>query len=191
MKLRRHTTHFELSRLFILSESGVTSVFVTWVNFMFHQWKEIDWWPSREAVDFFAPSDFHAKFPKTRVIVDGTESPIMKPKQPVAQQSTFSTYKNKNTMKVLVGCIPGGLVSYVSGAYGGATSDRQICERSKLTTMCDPGDSIMADKGFNVQDLFESRDIIINIPSFFQGKEQNVNQHCSQRQENCKQSSAC
>ena len=46
-------------------------------------------------------------------------------------------------------------------------SDRQICERSPLCTNCDPGDSIMADKGFNVQDLFETNKIVINIPTFF------------------------
>jgi len=34
IKLRRHITNFELSRLFKLTESGVTSVFVTWINFV-------------------------------------------------------------------------------------------------------------------------------------------------------------
>lgn len=170
IKLRQHPTNFELSRWFKLSENGVSSVFITWVNFMACQWGEIDWWPSRELVSFFAPTDFYAKFPRTRVIVDGTECPIMKPKQPIAQQATFSTYKNQNTVKVLVGATPGGLTSYVSPAYGGPTSDRQICERSSLLTRCDPGDSIMADKGFNVQDLFVHRDISVNIPTFFRKK---------------------
>lgn len=39
--------------------------------------------------------------------------------------------------------------------------------------MCEPGDSIMADKGFNVQDLFASNDITVNIPTFFKRKKQN------------------
>ena len=60
-------------------------------------------------------------------------------------------------------------MSYCSDAYGGAASDRQIVERSSLAQMCDPGDSLMADKGFNVQDLFENVDVKINIPSFFKG----------------------
>ena len=33
--------------------------------------------------------------------------------------------------------------------------------------MCDPGDSIMADKKINVQDLFAPFDVSINIPTFF------------------------
>ena len=82
------------------------------------------------------------------------------------QQATFSTYKNRNTVKVLVGITPAGLVSYVSPAYGGSTSDRQICERSGLPTMSDPLDEIMADKGFNVEDLFLPYQVRLNIPTF-------------------------
>ena len=52
-----------------------------------------------------------------------------KPKDPRAQQATFSSYKNRNTLKVLVGSTPGGLVNDVSPAYGGCTSDRQTVER--------------------------------------------------------------
>ncbi len=62
-------------------------------------------------------------------------------------------------------------MSYVSPAYGGSTSDRQIVERSDLTTKLDPTDSIMADKGFDVQDIFAPMDVTVNIPTFF--KKQN------------------
>ena len=170
IKLRQHKTNFELSRLFSISEASVSNIWITWVNFMFHQWKEIDLWPERDLVRYFTPTDFYRQFPTTRVIIDGTECPVMKPKPPRAQQSTFSTYKNRNTVKVLAGATPGGLVSYLSPAYGGSTSDRQIVERSRLTTLCDKGDSIMADKGFNVQDLFAPYDVTINIPTFFRNR---------------------
>jgi len=79
------------------------------------------------------------------------ECPIKKPKDPSAQKSKCSTNTNKNTIKVLVGATPGGFVSYVSDSYGGSTSDRQIVERSALTSMCSPNGSIMADKGFSAQ----------------------------------------
>ena len=137
---------------------------------MAKQWKEINIWPSRNLVRYFSPSDFKAKFPTIRVIIDGTECPVKKLKAPRAQQSTFSTYKNKNTVKTLVGASPGGLISYVSPAFDGSTSDRQIVERSNLYTLCDPGDSIMSDKGFNVQDLFATFDVAINIPTFFRNR---------------------
>ncbi|CAC5413894.1 unnamed protein product [Mytilus coruscus] len=170
VKLRQHKTNFELSRLFNISETAVINIWITWINFMFHQWKEINIWPERDLVRFFSPYNFRRQFPTTRIIIDGTECPIRKPRSPIAQQSTFSTYKNRNTIKILVGATPGGLVSYVSPSYGGSSSDRQICESSRLMTICDHGDSIMADKGFNVQDLFAPYDVSINIPTFFRKK---------------------
>ncbi|XP_014675613.1 PREDICTED: uncharacterized protein LOC106815637 [Priapulus caudatus] len=167
VKLRRHTTDFELSRLFEISEKSVANICVTWINFMAVEWDEIDWWPVKELVKYYMPSDFKMKFPATRVILDGTECPIMKPADALAQQATFSSYKNRNTVKVVVGASPGGLVSYVSPAYGGSTSDRQVVERSNLMKIYDSGDSVMVDKGFSVQDLFVSSNVTINIPTFF------------------------
>ena len=110
-------------------------------------------WPQQEVIRFFCPQDFKAKFPNTRVILDGTEFPIKKPKLPVAQQVTFSSYKNRNTVKTVVGSTPGGLISYISPTFGGSTSDRQIIERSALAQLCDPKDLVMADKGFDVQNI--------------------------------------
>ena len=167
IKCRLYKTNFELSTLFGVSVTDVYAIFVTWIKFMSLQWRELNMWPDRETVDFFAPFDFKQKFPSTRVIVDGTEIPIKKPSPPAAQQVTFSSYKNKNTAKSLIGITPGGLVSYVSDAYGGSASDRQIVERSHLIDTMDPGDSVMADKGFDVQDLFAPYDVTVNIPTFF------------------------
>ncbi|XP_014677368.1 PREDICTED: uncharacterized protein LOC106817220 [Priapulus caudatus] len=170
VKLRQHMPNFAISRTFAISVNSVTNIFVTWINFMSHEWSELTWWPSQDLVYYFTPSDFRAKFPTTRVILDGTEFPIKKPKNPLLQQATFSTYKNKNMAKVVVGGTPGGLISYVSDAYGGSASDRQIIERSGMQQMCEPGDSIMVDKGFNIQDLFVSANVFINIPQFFKNK---------------------
>ncbi|XP_053390474.1 uncharacterized protein LOC123549725 [Mercenaria mercenaria] len=170
IKLRRLTTNFELSRMFGIAESVICNIFVTWIIFMYRQWGELDIWPSQKLDRYFAPTSFRRHYPNTRVIIDGTECSIRKPKNPTAQQATFSTYKNRNTVKVLVGCTPGGLVSYVSPSYGGSTSDRQIVERSSLVRICDRNDSVMADKGFNVQDIFAPKDVHINIPTFFKKK---------------------
>ena len=56
----------------------------------------------------------------------------------------------------------------MSGAYGGSASDRQIVEQPNLRAITDPGDSITADKGFDVQNLFAPHDVTVNIPTFFQ-----------------------
>lgn len=170
IKLRLHTPNFELSRMFDMSEYSVSNVFITWINFMYRQWNDIDIMPSRDMTTFFMPDDFRAKFPATRVIIDGMECPIKKPKNPLAQQATFSSYKNRNTLKAVIGSTPGGLISLVSQAYGGSTSDRHVVERLSLGNVCDPGDSVMADKGFNIQDLLATHDVHVNIPTFLKKK---------------------
>ena len=170
IKCRLYKTNFELSRMFRITESEVYCIIVTWLRFMSLQWREINIWPEKELVDFFTPSDFATKYPSTRIILDGTEFPIKKPKNPAAQQVTFSAYKNKNTAKVIIGVTPGGLTSYVSDVYGGSASDRQIIERSDVTEKVQKGDIIMADKGFDVQDIFAAKDVTVNIPTFFKKK---------------------
>ena len=76
IKLRLHTPHFELSRMFGISEYSVSNIVITWINFMYRQWSELNIFPTRELANFLMPDDFHTKFPSTRVIIDGMECPI-------------------------------------------------------------------------------------------------------------------
>lgn len=107
-----------------------------------------------------------------RIILDSTEIPIKKPSKPTAQQATFSSYKNKNTAKTVIGSTPGGLISYVSEAYIGSISDRQLMERSDILNNFNPGDSVMADKGFDIEDILAAYRVTLNIPTFFKNKNQ-------------------
>src|SRR6218665_2214572 len=118
--------------MFGVYESQVYNVFCTWICFMSLQWRELNLWPSRDLVNFYMPTDFRRKFPKTHTVLDGTDCPVKTPKLPLAQQAMFLTYKNRSTVKVLVGATPPSLVSFVSPAYGGSTSDIQIVKRSSL-----------------------------------------------------------
>lgn len=170
MKLRQNKGNFELGELFNVQETDVYNIFITWIRFMSLQWGEINLWPDRDLVKFYTPHDFADKFPDTRVIVDGTECPIKQPKVPLAQQATFSHYKNRNTVKVVVGASPGGMISFISPAYGGSASDRSIIENSDLLKSCSRGDSIMADKGFDIQDLCAPYDVTVNHPAMFKKK---------------------
>lgn len=169
IKLRRNKQDFELSKIFGISTTAVGNIFITWVNFVFELWSQVNIWPSRALVDYYMPKSFKQHHPNTRVIVDGTEIFIAKPNNPISQQATFSSYKHHNTIKFLVGATPGGLISFCSEGYAGSTSDRQITERSSLLTLCDENDAIMADRGFNVQDLFEHKNVCIYTPTFLKG----------------------
>lgn len=75
----------------------------------------------------------------------------------------------------MIGCTPRGLISFVGDSYGGSASDRQLIERSELYTECgrfEAGDSIMADRGIMVQDLFANKNVSVNTPTMLKGKAQ-------------------
>ena len=60
----------------------------------------------------------------------------------------------------------------MSPVFEGSTSDRAITEQSNLLELLERGDSVMADKGFDIQDILITRGVKLNIPPFKQGERQ-------------------
>ena len=87
------------------------------------------------------------------------------------QSATFSSYKHQNTAKDLIGIAPNGAVTFVSELYPGRTSDQCITKHSGILQLLEEGDSVMADRGFDIlKDLPEG--VTLNIPAFMRGKDQ-------------------
>jgi len=79
----------------------------------------------------------------------------------------FSNYKQHTTLKGVIGISLGGAITFISQLYTGSISDREIIVRSgRLDLPLKKNDSIMADKGFTIQDLLPLG-ISLNIPPFF------------------------
>ena len=87
---------------------------------------------------------------KVVVIIDCFEVFTNKPKNVLARAQTFSNYKHHNTIKFLIGIAPQGLISFISKAWGGRTSDKYLTENCSLLNNLLPGDIGMADRGFNI-----------------------------------------
>lgn len=76
------------------------------------------------------------------------------------------TYKHHPTFKLLVSCDEKGAVNFIFEAFVGSTSDREIVIKSGLIDQLEKGDAIMADKGFDISDLLESKGVLPYIPPF-------------------------
>lgn len=139
---------------------------MTWINFMYLRLGVINIWPSREVVDTTLPENFKAKYKSTRVIIDCTEVRCQMPSSLQLNGELFSTYKNHTTLKGLIGISPSGAVTFVGQLYTGSISDREIVYRSGFLDLpFNEGDSVMADKGFTVEDLLPLG-VKLNIPPF-------------------------
>ena len=61
---------------------------------------------------------------------------------------------------------------HVSKSFEGSISDRKLVELSGLLQMLEPGDEIMGDKGFLIQDLLAPLGVRLNVPPLLQSREQ-------------------
>ena len=118
------------------------------------------------------PKSFRELYPTTRVVLDATEIYVEKPSLPDVQQMTFSNYKNNNTFKALIGISPSGAVAFVSQLFSGSISDKQLTRQSGVLDLLQSGDSVMADRGFDIQDDLTPLGVRLNIPPFLKGKSQ-------------------
>ena len=129
-------------------------------------------WPSKVDCARTLPSVFKSAYPKCRVIIDCTEIFIERSGNLTARAATYSNYKHHNTLKYLIGITPTGSVSFISKAYGGRTSDKVITQRSGFLDFLEPGDTVLADRGFLIDEDITVRHCSLKIPSFTKGKAQ-------------------
>lgn len=169
VRLRLGLLEQDITDRFGLSVSTVSRIIITWINFLYLRFKEINLWPARELVNGNMPQVFQDLYPSTRVIIDATEIYVETPSLPELQQMTYSTYKNHNTYKCLIGISPGGAITFISKLFPGSISDKQL---TGLLQLLERGDSIMADRGFDIQDDLTPLGVKVNIPPFMKGKPQ-------------------
>ena len=172
LRLRLGLLQKHLKDIFNVSLMTVSRVMTTWINFMFDHMKSLIPWPTREQILANLPRSF-SELNQVRIVVDATEFFCEKPSSLIAQNLTWSEYKHHNTFKVLIGVAPNGLVTFISRVWGGHTSDRHIVQKhgDMLIPRLEPGDIILADKGFTVADLLPG-DIGLNMPPFVSSSKQ-------------------
>lgn len=173
MKLKLNMPFQDLSYRFSVSLSTVSRIFSSWMVALDMRLKPLIHWPEREDLHRTMPQSFHFSFGnKTTVIIDCFEVFINRPSNLYARAQTFSSYKHHNTVKILIGISPQGSISFVSKAWGGRTSDKFLTENCGLMKKLIPGDLVLADRGFTIQESLMFHRAQLAIPAFTRGKDQ-------------------
>ena len=146
-RLRVGLLEEDLPLRFKIRQSVVSQIINTWIRLMYFRFQELEVFLSKELVNLHMPESFTKKYPSTTIIIDATEIDVEKPNNPKAQQLTFPSYKDTNTLKALIGIVPKRGISFVSTVYGGSISDKELTQRSGLVEKRRAGYVIMADRG--------------------------------------------
>ena len=162
----------DLAHRFGISQSSVSRVLKTWINFVYLQLKQVPLWASKPLIFSNMPNVFKVRYPTTRVIIDATDIFVERPALPELQQLTYSSYKNHNTYKGLIGISPSGAVMFISAFYPGSISDKELTRCSGILDLLEEGDSVMADRGFDIKEDLDLLRVRLNIPPFIKGKKQ-------------------
>lgn len=171
MRLKLDISFRSLGVLFKITPKTAQSYFHTTIKQLSYVLKQLIVFPSKEEVLHNMPKCFE-QYRSTRLILDCTEIAIQKSKCLSCRIKTYSFYKGKHTIKYLIGVAPSGLITVVSKGYGGRVSDKAIFNAEQIIKKCDPGDSIMVDKGVLIEKECADHFIKLIQPPFLYKKKQ-------------------
>ncbi|XP_077537592.1 uncharacterized protein LOC144149813 [Haemaphysalis longicornis] len=173
MRLRLGLLYGHLARIFGLSVSSVGNQVNYMLGILSEVMKYVVVWLPRSHITNSMPASFIENgYDSTTCILDCTEVMLQRAKKLMARAQTYSNYKAHNTVKFLVAIAPSGYIMFVSKAYGGRASDKFITRDSSVGDYLVPGDEIMADRGFILDDELQVQGIKLNTPAFTKGKKQ-------------------
>ncbi|XP_033744337.1 uncharacterized protein LOC117330224 [Pecten maximus] len=174
MKLKLNSPLLDLAERFCTSKTTIHNIFITFIfalHEVFFQGMIENNIPSLLKCKSSMPASF-GDFSCCRLVIDATEVTQDVPGQDMkAQSQTYSSYKNRHTVKSVTGVAPNRAVVYVSKLYPGSTSDVAIVEHSNMLAQLSPGDLILSDKGFTIHPLLPPG-VHLNIPPFLKDKGQ-------------------
>lgn len=163
VKLKTGNFNEDLAQTFATSTAHISRLFSTWINVMCTELKVL--FEMQSSME--QKAECYEKFEDLRLVIDCTELMVQRASNLDARKKTFSNYKHHDTVKFLVGLSPNLGVNYVSKAWGGRSSDKHITLMSDtLMNGLSPGETVMADRGFNISGDLKKKGVKLVIPDF-------------------------
>ena len=173
VKLRTNTANEDLCYRLNISPATVSRIVLKWLKQMDIRLQHLIFWPDRDALRKTIPDCFQESFErKVAVIIDCFEIFVERPSKLKVRAATWSNYKHHNTIKVLLGITPQGVISFASDSWGGRVSDKYLTEKSGILQQLLPGDVILADRGFDIGESVGMMQASLQLPAFTKGKSQ-------------------
>lgn len=165
MKMKHGLSFAMLGTLFNISGCTATNVFETVLKTLVSNTKPWLTWPSRELIKETTSARF-AKYPNCRAIIDCLELRCDTPPTEKQRKLMYSSDKSSYTLKCLIAISPAGLVTFCSKGHGGQLTDDFIANESGFLNLLEPGDEILALKGFPEikTELFNRKCTFVIIP---------------------------
>lgn len=153
----KSNTQFKLMALIYgINANLISDIFKCWTREIYKYLKSVNFWNLRY-------KDENAY----TVVLDCSEIPTQTSSlYPHVNQQLFSNYKNRLTLKYLVGIDEKRFVIYVSDAYVGCISDNEIVECSGILNLLNEGDTVLSDRGFTCTEILEQKGVALNVPPF-------------------------
>ena len=150
MKLRLGPVGKDVAHRFGISNTLCTQIFHSWIRGMADNFRSFIFVPDIEKILAATPRRYR-HFENLIGIIDSSKIFIEIPKNLELQSAPWSEYKHHNTLCVCVSL--NSALTFVSKAYTGRISDKEIILKPDFLDMLPKVSNIMADKGFNLFDV--------------------------------------
>lgn len=166
-KLKHNVSNAMIANSFKISEKTARKYFADTIQLLAKALECCILWQTKEENQKSLPACF-AKFPNTVTVLDCTEIKTVKFGCITCRTCTYSHYKGTNTVKLLIGVSPSGLINFISLAASGKTSDKAIFNLTDLANKLKPGHAVMVDKGFMIANELQHLGVQMIRPQFMQ-----------------------
>jgi hypothetical protein len=185
--LKSNNTFNSLAVVYDVGPRCVSHVFESVLEILFNHSDERLWWLDAEENRDIMPQSFKDNYPEVKGgihIFDCLEVATEIPSKVAHNVQAWSNYKKGFRAKILISTAAGGLIEFVSKAYGGRATDAQIVVGSGVLKKLKKGCCVMCDKGFPCieEDVLNRGGFFVMPPKIRQGRQLNQ----AERKENLK-----